>query len=271
MLAGTLSRSSGAGPGTPQGLAVFQNGVRINESFGDIVNWAFIPETAIQRLSLVSSNPIYGLNAIGGALSIDMKNGFTYQGRQAEVLVGSYGRVQGTAEFGAQDAGRSVYAAADVLNDSGWRDFSSSSRLRRMYVDFGARGDETEYHVNFTGADNFLGAVAATPIEMLNQKWSSVYTWPQTTHLQLAFLTANINHSFSDTLSLQAISYSRGFRQAHVDGNGTDAQPCDPGGALAGQLCIGDANTPINQNFPVPDTISPSAYLGEIVSGTGKF
>ena len=73
----------------------------------------------------------------------------------------------------------------------GWRDFSSSSQLRRMYVDLGAKGDQTEFHVSFTGADNHLGAVAATPLELLNQRWSSVYTWPQNTHLQLAFLQAN--------------------------------------------------------------------------------
>ncbi len=30
--------------GTPQGLAVYQNGVRINEVFGDTVNWDLIPE-----------------------------------------------------------------------------------------------------------------------------------------------------------------------------------------------------------------------------------
>jgi iron complex outermembrane receptor protein len=251
-------------PGTPQGLAIFQNGIRINESFNDVVNWAFIPETAIQRVSLVSNNPIYGLNAIGGALNIEMKNGFTYQGRQAEAIFGSYGRIQGTAQFGAQDAGRSIYVAADAVNDAGWRDFSSSSQLRRMYVDLGARNDQTEYHINFTGADTKLGAVAATPIELLNLRWSSVYTWPQTSHLQLAFLTASINHAFSDELSLQANTYYRGFRQAHVDGNGTDAQPCDPAGSFPGQLCIGDGNTPINQNFPVPDTLPPSAFLGEI-------
>jgi iron complex outermembrane receptor protein len=66
--------------GTPQGLAVYQSGVRINEVFGDIVNWDFIPQNAINRLTLVPSNPVYGLNAIGGALSIEMKNGFTYHG-----------------------------------------------------------------------------------------------------------------------------------------------------------------------------------------------
>ena len=44
--------------GTPQGLAVYQNGVRINEIFGDIVNWDFIPQNAINQLTLVPSNPV---------------------------------------------------------------------------------------------------------------------------------------------------------------------------------------------------------------------
>ena len=78
--------------GTPQGLAVYQNGARINEAFGDTVNWDFIPETAINRLDVVSNNPAFGLNALGGAISIEMKNGFTYQGREAEVRGGSFWR-----------------------------------------------------------------------------------------------------------------------------------------------------------------------------------
>ena len=35
--------------GTPLGLAVYQNGVRINEAFGDTVNWDLFPEIAIDR------------------------------------------------------------------------------------------------------------------------------------------------------------------------------------------------------------------------------
>jgi iron complex outermembrane recepter protein len=251
-------------PGTPQGLAVYQNGVRINEAYGDVVNWDFIPETAIRRLTLVPSSPIFGLNAIGGALSIEMKNGFTYQGKEADATLGSYGRRQAAAQAGYQDGNHSIYVNADATNDAGWRDFSSASQLRRMYVDLGAKNDTSEFHLAFTGADNKLGAVAATPIEMLAQRWSSVYTWPQTTHLQLAFLTASAQYTPSDTLSFQSNAYYRGFWQAHVDGNGTDAQPCDPLSALAGQLCIGDGLTPINVHYPVIDTISPNAFLGEI-------
>ena len=250
--------------GTPQGLAVYQNGVRINESYGDVVNWDFIPEMAIRKLSLVPNSPIFGLNAIGGALTIEMKNGFTYQGKEAETMVGSYGRRQAAAQAGYQDGNLSAYVNADAINDNGWRDFSSASQLRRIYTDIGARNDTTEVHLNFTGADNKLGSVAATPLDMLSQRWSSVYTWPQSTHLQLAFTTLSLNHEFSDTLSFQSNGYYRGFWQAHTDGNGTDGQPCDPLGALAGQLCIGDGLTPINVGYSVIDTLPGSAFLGEI-------
>jgi iron complex outermembrane receptor protein len=247
--------------GTPQGIAVYQNGVRINESWGDVVNWDFIPEKAIDRVSLFPSNPVFGLNAIGGALSIQMKNGFTYHGTELELMGGSFGRVQGSAQVGAQDGNVSAYAMYESAYDRGWRDFAASSHVNRMYVDVGARNDDTELHVNFTGADNILGNVAATPVQLLNQSWSSVYTWPQTTRLQLAFLNASLNHNFSDTLSFQSNAYFRGFWQQHVDGNGTDVAACN-GGA---NLCIGD-DLPLSGPAAGPATPNTlgTAFLGEI-------
>lgn len=248
--------------GTPQGIAVYQNGVRINESWGDVVNWDFIPEKAIDRVSLFPNNPVFGLNAIGGALSIQMKNGFTYQGSEAELFGGSYGRVQGSVQAGAQKDNVSAYAAFESAYDRGWRDFANSSHVNRMYVDVGARNDDTEFHVNFTGASNLLGNVAATPIQMLNQRWSSVYTWPQSTLLQLAFVNATLNHNFSDTWSFQGNAYFRGFRQSHIDGNGTDVAPCDD----PTNLCIGDGlpiSGPASGGPPTPNTLG-NAFLGEI-------
>jgi iron complex outermembrane recepter protein len=246
--------------GTPQGLAVYQNGVRINESWGDVVNWDFIPEKAIDKLSLFPNNPVFGLNALGGAISIQMKNGFTYHGAEVEVMGGSYGRVQSSAQVGAQNGNVSAYAMYESAYDRGWRDFASSSHVNRMYVDVGARNDDTEMHVNFTGADNILANVAATPVELLNQRWSSVYTWPQSTHLQLVFLNTTLNHNFSDTLSFQSNVYYRGFKQSHVDGNGTDVTPCN-GDA---NLCIGDGlplSGPVDGS--TPNTLG-TAFLGEL-------
>ncbi len=209
--------------GTPQGLAIYQNGVRINEVFGDIVNWDFIPQNAINRLTLVPSNPVYGLNAIGGALSLEMKNGYTYHAVEGEVSGGSYGRVGASVQAGGQVGNLSGYITADAIDDAGWRNNSPSS-LRRVYADLGARGDQTEFHVTFTGANNNFGAAAATPVQMLSQDWASIYTIPQTTQNQLAFLTASASWKPSDTWTYQAIAYYRNFQQGHVDGNGTDAQ-----------------------------------------------
>src|SRR6516225_7380649 len=208
--------------GTPQGLAVYQNGVRINEVFGDIVNWDFIPQNAINRLTLVPSNPVYGLNAIGGALSIQMKNGFTYHGVEGEVNGGSYGRIGTSVHAGGEVGNVSGYITADAIDDAGWRN-SSPSSLRRVYTDLGARGEQTEFHVTFTGANNNFGAAAATPLQMLSQDWASIYTIPQTTQNKLAFLTASASWKPSDTWTYQAIAYYRNFHQAHVDGNGTNA------------------------------------------------
>jgi iron complex outermembrane receptor protein len=265
--------------GTPQGLAVYQNGVRVNEVFGDIVNWDFIPETAINRMTLMPSNPVYGLNALGGAISIDMKNGFTYQGIDAELRGGSFGRRSALVQQGGQVGNLSAYLTADAVNDDGWRQYSPS-QLRRIYGDLGARGEQTEFHVTFTGASNNFGAAAATPIELLNRNWTSVYTVPQTTQNQLAFLTASGSWNPSDALSLQANAYYRGYWQRHVDGNGTSAQNCPATGAAddsdqgtASQptfLCFPDLNGNLNNliglnGLPVAATdLLANSVLGEI-------
>jgi iron complex outermembrane receptor protein len=245
--------------GTPQGLAIYQNGVRVNEVFGDTVNWDFIPDVAVRRLTLVPNNPVFGLNALGGAASIEMKNGFTYQGTEVEALGGSYRRLQGAAQRGYTDGKFASYISLDGLNDDGWRDFSSSSRMRRVYADVGTRSDQAEFHVSFTGADNNLGGTAVTPVQLLRSRWSSVFTWPQTTENQLAFVTANASYNVSDTLALQGNAYFRDFWQHHVDGNNTSVQFCTAPPPL---LCFGDGVTPLNGGGNV--LVPPGATLGEI-------
>src|SRR5882757_913203 len=120
--------------GTPQGLAVYQSGVRINEAFGDTVNWDLFPDIAIDRIDIVSANPLFGLNALGGAVSVTMKNGFTFQGTDGALSGGSFKRRQGAAEYGANNGVFGIYAAARLLNQDGWRLFSQDS-VRQYYLD----------------------------------------------------------------------------------------------------------------------------------------
>ncbi len=40
--------------GTPQGMSVYMDGVRLNRAFGDIVSWDLIPKNAISSMQLYS-------------------------------------------------------------------------------------------------------------------------------------------------------------------------------------------------------------------------
>ncbi|MBS0232070.1 MAG: TonB-dependent receptor [Proteobacteria bacterium] len=215
--------------GVPQGLAVYQNGVRINEAFGDTVNYDFLPTVAIESMTIMSGNPVYGLNAIGGALSIDMKNGFTYQGLETDARFGSFGREQGSIQDGMRFGNWATYIALEDIRDNGYRDFGASD-IRRMYADLGVRGDDSEFHLNFTGANNSVGVAAASPLQLLDEQgWDKTFSTPQTTTNQVEMVSLNGKVRASDTVDLSGVAYYRHFNQQHVDGNISDATPCPIG------------------------------------------
>jgi iron complex outermembrane receptor protein len=219
--------------GTPQGLAVYQNGTRINEVFGDIVNWSLIPSNAIDKTTIVASNPIFGLNALGGAVTVTMKNGFTWQGAEADFTGGSALRAEEQLEFGKQVGDYSVYFAATQINDGGWR-VAGASQLTNFYGDVGYKANGFESHLQLTAGNTQFGVAAFTPIQQLQTNFASVYTIPQTDFAQMAMLQWTGSYAYSPTLSFQGGAYFRQFNQQHVDGNGTDVTPCPPVSCLNG-------------------------------------
>ena len=79
--------------GASQGMSVYLDGVRMNEPFGDVVNWDMVPEFAVQSISLVpGANPAFGLNTLGGALSLTTATGISAPGLRGEFSAGSFGR-----------------------------------------------------------------------------------------------------------------------------------------------------------------------------------
>src|ERR1700722_10723371 len=152
--------------GTPEGLAVYQNGVRGNEAFGDSLNWDLFPDVAINRVTVVSSNPVYGLNALGGAVVIDMKNGFTYRGGEAELSGGSWGQRAFTGQYGVNSGPFGFYVAGRILDEDGWRELSPD-RLRQFYADMSYHTPRLTLDLSFTGADNLLSGESPTPVQEL--------------------------------------------------------------------------------------------------------
>lgn len=243
--------------GVPQGLAVYQNGVRINESFGDIVNWDFLPSNAINNVAVVVGNPVFGLNALGGAVVVDMKDGFNYQGWDVDTMFGSFGRKQVSTEAGYRSGNWAAYGAFEAIDDDGFRDFSDA-QIRRGYFDVGVKGDNAEFHFNFTGADNNVGVTAAAPEQLLDISRSLTFTSPQTTENTMQMYSVNGKVRATDTLTLSGVTYYRHFNQKHLDGNLFD----DPENCGDGTLCSGDdqvINAATGATIPFNDDVAYSS------------
>jgi iron complex outermembrane receptor protein len=164
--------------GTPEGLAVYQNGVRINEAFGDAVNWDLIPDIAISRVDFLSANPVYGLNASGGAASITMQNGFNYQGGEVEFSGGSFNQRTATAQLGRNSGQFGLYAGGRILDMDGWR-FFPRDRVRQFYASLSEHIDDLALDLSYSHADNELFGQGAAPVQSLAVDSRNVFTGPQ--------------------------------------------------------------------------------------------
>ena len=247
--------------GTPQGLAVYQNGVRINEAFGDMVHWDLIPTAAIRSVTVVTNNPAFGLNALGAAVNVQMKNGFNYRGAEIDTMGGSFGRMQSSAQWGKQVDNFSLYGALEALHDDGFRNFSASN-VRRFYGDVGYKNDVSEVHINMGVADNNFGAAATVPIELVQQYYGATYTTPQTSTNRVGYFNLTGKVEATPAWTVEGGAHVRVFDQRTLDGNPTGTQPC---GADPTLLCFGDGSTPANglNGTQLANPFEPNAVLGE--------
>lgn len=207
--------------GTPQGLSVFLDGVRINEPFGDVVNWDLVPQNAISTINLVpGSNPVFGLNTLGGALSINTKSGFQYPGGSVSLEGGSWGRKTGEFEYGGHGEKNDVFVSGTWFDEDGWRDHSPS-RVRQIFGKVGHQDADTDVDVSLLVADNSLQGTQGLPVSMLNNR-AQAYTWPDITDNQLFFLNGRASHFIDEKTLIAGNAYLR-----RLDSNGFNSNVND--------------------------------------------
>ena len=214
--------------GLPQGLSVYQNGVRINEPLGDSVNWDLVPESAIYRIDLVSgANPVFGLNTLGGALAIKMKDGFNYDQQSISASTGSWGRNTATVESGGNDGEWGYYLNLSHFNEDGWRRQSSSDSLN-LYSTFSWRPtDISAADLVYQRGDSNLIGNGALPIGLANQARSSVYTAPDMTDNAMQMLALSARHRINSNLEVSSNLYWRENRTLSFNGDSSDFERCD--------------------------------------------
>ena len=266
--------------GLPQGIAVYQNGVRINEPFGDTVQFDLVPLFALDRLQLSAGDPTFGLNALGGALALRLKNGFDNRGFQAELSGGSFQRLTGTAEFGARRGPWAVYLGTTRFDESGWRS-ASDSAVTQAVTDLGYRNNRVDAGVTVTFADTSLNGNGPAPVELLAVERSAVFTFPDTTENRLVLTQENrlvltqgrFNMVVSPTWSLQFTGYYRNLDRRTLNGDEAEFSVCDndvlPPGAPITTLCAGAGDDDDDAELVELDAQAVGDPLVDV--GTGQF
>ncbi|MBI5862611.1 MAG: TonB-dependent receptor [Rhodocyclales bacterium] len=208
--------------GTPQGLSVYQDGVRINEPFGDVVNWDLIPRMAISGIDLIpGSNPLFGLNTLGGALSIHTKSGLTQRGATLEAELGSFGRRSASADFSGKVGELGVYLAGTAFRDDGWRDFSPS-KVDQFFGKLSHRNGPLEMDLAWTHADTDLTGNGLLPDSILQMRRESIFTKPDNTKNRLDLVSLNAGYWLDEKSRLSALVYHRRNRTQTLNGDVND-------------------------------------------------
>ena len=218
--------------GTPAGMSVFVDGVRVNEAFGDTVNWDLIPKSAIASMTLLpGSNPVFGRNTLGGALAINTKNGFQFPGTELRANGGSFGRQSYELETGGHGEHADYFITGNVFDDRGWGQ-RNPSRVNQWYAQTGIQGNSTQLQASFTYADTRLAGNQTLPLSFFNDP-SQAYTFPDITANRLAFLNLKGAHTLSANTQIAANAYYRSVTtnifNSNINDNFNTGLPPGPG------------------------------------------
>ena len=206
--------------GTPQGLSVYMDGVRLNQPFGEVVSWDSIPRVAIWSTTLMpGSNPLFGLNTLGGALSIQTRDGLNTQGTTVQAAYGS--DVRRSIEFG--HGGRAAnglhwYAAGNLFGEDGWRE-DSPSDVRQIFGKLGWQRPKHDVALTLAYADNSLTGNGLQEQRLLERNYASVYTKPDETDNRSTFLNVTTRHDVRGRAVVSGNVYYRDIRTDSLNGD----------------------------------------------------
>ena len=211
--------------GTPEGISVYEDGVRQNQPFGDVVSWDLIPQNAIDEMTVVpGSDPLFGLNTLGGAISVQTKDGVTHPGLEGTATYGSSGRKAVEATWGGgKPRGFNWFLSGNGFHESGWR-FDSPSDIRQGFGRFGWRTAKTDLALTASYAYNTLFGNGLQDYRLLQQNWASVYTIPDVIADRSPSFNFIARHTFSSALTFSGNAWFRNIRTEEINPNfNTDA------------------------------------------------
>lgn len=210
--------------GNPQGLSVYIDGIRANQPFSNTVLWDLIPNFSISNIQMVAgSNPVYGLNTLGGAMSMQTKSGQNFKKEVVDVSAGSWARNTSVVEVGGvlADSNMDYYVGFEHFNENGWRKFSPS-HVNQIFGKLGFESEMSRYEVTYTGAHNLLIGNGLTPKDLLGAERDGIHTLEDETKNEYSQLALNMSHFFNEKSMIAGNIYYKRSDRATYNGDLND-------------------------------------------------
>ncbi len=210
--------------GNPQGLSVYIDGIRANQPFSNTVLWDLIPNFSISSMQMVAgSNPVYGLNTLGGAMSMQTKSGQNFKKEVVDVSAGSWARNTSVVEVGGvlADSNMDYYIGFEHFNENGWRKFSPS-HVNQIFGKLGFESEMSRYEVTYTGAHNLLIGNGLTPKDLLGAERDGIHTLEDETKNEYSQLALNMSHFFNEESMIAGNIYYKRSDRATYNGDLND-------------------------------------------------
>lgn len=250
--------------GSSPGVVVYLNGVRVNESFGDTVNWDLLPESIVHDMAIIAGpNPVFGQNALGGAIVMQGKNGFNSEGGTLEAGTGSFGARSLMFERGANSDGWGSYINIEGYKEEGWRDFSPT-RSRNAYFALSRHAQRSHWDLYLHKSLSELKGNGAVPLGLLEEDREAVFTHPDLTENDMSMANLVFQHWFGGDSRLTANVFFRRIRSDSFNGDGSEKEECDAPneGFLCeeeeegGELAEDQYGNPVSSEFNAINNIS---------------
>lgn len=222
--------------GAEQGVAVYLDGVRFNQPFGDVLLLDLLPEAALSDARLNEASPVLGRNALAGSLLLHTADGTSLPGFRAEADVDSVGSIGGYAMLGITSGSADLLVAAEARKDEGWR-VASPSRLYRAFAKARLNGEGRGIELSALGADTDLAGNGVAPRELLDANWNAVFTRPDSTRTRFVRLVAAPWVETGSTGRIELRAHWQHLSRRNANGDLADFGPCD---AAPAALCLGD-------------------------------
>ncbi len=208
--------------GTAQGLSVYVDGMRLNQPFGDTVSWELIPKSAIADMALMpGSNPLFGLNTLGGALSVRTKDGVSDPGIAGQLLAGAFGRTALEFQAGGGSGALHGFVTGQALHERGWR-VNSPSTVSQLFGKLGGRQGELRWALSAALAASRLNGNGMQEAGLLAVDRSSIYTQPDITSNRSGLLNLALSQRLREGLNVSGNVYLRRISSRTYNGDIND-------------------------------------------------